>query len=152
MDGVTPVNVTTVFVQFLRKIVEEQGRPRWKTVLEADTEDASSAARTGFGQLLRKTWARLEEHVRAAGSGGIVLLHDATPLARYTGGDELLARLTVASRDAGESPFGLWLLCPMEDPNGLPALDRKPVSVIPGDAEQLFVPEGFGSGKEVRAS
>lgn len=114
MDGVTSVNVTTVFVRSLREIVEEQGRPRWTTVLEADTEDASPAARTGFGQLLRKTWGRLEEHVRGAGAGGIVLLHDATPLARYTGGDELLARLTVASRDAGEAPFGLWLLCPME--------------------------------------
>jgi hypothetical protein len=152
LDGVTSVNVTTAFMRTLREIVEEQGRPRWKTVLEADTGDASPAARTGFGQLLRKAWGRLEKHVRAEGVGGIVLLHDATPLARYTGGDELLARLTVASRDAGESPFGLWLLCPMEDPNGLPTLDRKAVNVIPGDAEQLFVPEGFGSGKEMRAS
>jgi hypothetical protein len=40
----------------------------------------------------------------------------------------------------------------MEDPGGLPTLDRKTVSVIPGDAEQVLVPEGFGSGKELRAS
>jgi serine/threonine protein kinase len=153
MDGVTPVNVTAVFVRFLREIVEKQGRPRWETVLAADSDDASPAARRGFAQLVRAVWERLEEHVRAAGNGGVVLLHDATPLARYTGGAELLARLTVAARDAGESPFGLWLLCPMEDPRGVPLLDRQTVSVIPGDAEQLYVPEGFGgSGKELRAS
>ena len=52
----------------------------------------------------------------------------------------------MAARDASESPHGLWLLCPMEDPHGFPLLDRKTVSVIPGDAEQLYVPEGFGSG------
>jgi hypothetical protein len=94
----------------------------------------------------------VDEHVRAAGNGAIVLLRDCTPLARYTGGEEVLARLTVAARDAGENPFGLWLLCPMEDPRGLPLLDRTTVSVIPGDAEQLYMPEGFGSGKELRAS
>ena len=53
-----------------------------------------------------------------------MLLHDATPLARYTGGLELLARLAVGARDAAESPHGLWLLCPMEDPQGFPLLDR----------------------------
>lgn len=153
MDGVTPVNVTAVFVRFLREIVEQQGRPRWETVLAADSDDASPAARRGFTQLVRAVWDRLEEHIRVAGNGGVVLLHDATPIARYTGGAELLAKLTVAARDAEESPFGLWLLCPMEDPRGVPLLDRQTVSVIPGDAEQLYVPEGFGgSGKELRAS
>jgi hypothetical protein len=46
----------------------------------------------------------------------------------------------------------MWLLCPMEDPKGPPRLDRMTVNVIPGDAEQLDVPEGFGSGTELRAS
>lgn len=157
LDGVTTVNVTACFVRFLREIVTAAGRPRWETVLAADSPDASPAARTGFTQLLRKTWDRLEEHVRAVDGSGIVLLHDATPLARYTGGVELLAKLTVAARSAGESPHGLWLLCPMEDPHGLPQLDRTTVSVIPGDAEQLYVPDDFagsgdGGGKELRAS
>jgi hypothetical protein len=45
----------------------------------------------------------------------------------------------------------------MEDPHGLPLLDRTTVSVIPGDAEQLYVPGDFasgfdGGGKELRAS
>ncbi len=156
-DGVTPVNVTACFVTFLRSIVTEAGRPRWETVLAADSPDASPAARNGFTQLLHRTWDRLEEHVRAAGNGGIVLLYDATPLARYSGGVELLAKLTVAARSASEAPRGLWLLCPMEDPHGLPLLDRTTVSVIPGDAEQLYVPGDFArsgddGGKELRAS
>jgi serine/threonine protein kinase len=145
MDGVTGVNVTATFTRLLREVVAEQGRPRWETVLAADSPDASPAARNGLAQLLSKTWERLEAHVRAAGASGIVALHDATPLARYAGGPELLAKLTVAARDACEAPFGMWLVCPMEDPQGSPLLDRKTVSVIPGDAEQLYVPEGFGS-------
>jgi hypothetical protein len=42
---------------------------------------------------------------------------------------------------------------PDGEPAGQPLLDRKTVSVIPGDAEQLYVPEGFGSsGKGLLAS
>jgi hypothetical protein len=159
LDGVTPVNVTAEFVRTLRAVVAEQGRPKWETVLAADSPEASPPARNGFTQLLTKTWTRLEEHIRAAGSSGIALLHDATPLARYPGGVELLAKLAVAARDAAESPVGLWLLCPMEDPQGAPLLDRVTVSVLPGDAEQLYVPAEFGSagqdpssGKDLKAS
>jgi hypothetical protein len=140
LDGVTPVNVTREFVRILRSVVSQQGRPRWETVLAADSPTASAAARTGFAQLLAKTWALLEEHIRAAGNSGIVLLHDATPIARYPGGVELLARLAGAARDSAEAPVGLWLLCPMEDPQAPPRLDQLTVSVLPGDAEQLYVP------------
>ncbi len=69
-----------------------------------------------------------------------MLLHDATPLARYTGGAELLARLAAAARQADEMPYGLWLLCPMPDPAGQPRLDNLTVGVIPGDAEQVVIP------------
>jgi hypothetical protein len=151
-EGVTAVNVGKEFTRFLHEVRDAEGKPSWKAVLAADSEDAPPNARRGFGQLLQQTWTRLESHVRAAGGSGIVLLHDATPLARYTGGLELLARLAGAARDASESPHGLWLLCPMEDPQGFPLLDRQTVSVIPGDAEQLYVPEGFGSGGRLIAS
>ena len=144
MDGVAPVNVTVEFVRILRAIVEERGRPRWEAVLAADSEAASPAARTGFARLLDTTWTRLDAHVRAIGTG-IVLLHDATPLARYTGGSALLARLAIAARQSGESPHGLWLFCPMHNPKDPPHLDDKTVGVIPGDAEQLVVPDGFGA-------
>jgi serine/threonine protein kinase len=144
LDGVTPVDVTATFVTFLHEVVEADKRPlRWETVLAADSPDASAAARNGLAQLLRKTWDRFAEHIRSVGASGIVLLHDATPVARYTGGIELLAKLTVAARSATDSPHGLWLLCPMEDPHGLPLLDRTTVSVILGDAEQLYVPGDF---------
>ena len=154
LDGVVPVNVTAEFVRTLRAVVADQGRPKWESVLAADSRDASPAARTGFTQLLHKTWTRLEEHVRVGGNSSIVLLHDATPLARYTGGVELLARLAVAARAGAESPVGIWLLCPMEDPQAPPQLDRVTVSVIPGDAEQLYVPGEFAEsgGKDLKAS
>ena len=151
MDGVTAVDVTAVFVRLLHEVVDEQGRPRWEVVLAADSASASPAARTGFAALLGKTWERFEAHIRAVGNESIVLLHDATPLARYSGGMDVLAKLAVAARDSGESPHGLWLLCPMAAPNAPPRLDGVTVGVIPGDAEQLYVPDGFG-GKEQKAS
>jgi hypothetical protein len=154
LDDVTGVNVTTEFVRTLRALVAERGRPRWETVLAADSPDASPTAKNGFTQLLTETWTRLEARIHAAGNSGIVALHDATPLARYTGGVELLAKLVVAARDAAESPVGLWLLCPMEDPQSPPRLDRVTVNVIPGDAEQLYVPGEIAEtgGKDLKAS
>jgi len=157
MDRVHPVNVAEEFVRLLREVVAEQGRPSWEVVLSADSDSASPAAKSGLAALLAKTWDRLESHVRATGEGSTVLLHDATPLARYSGGNDLLAKLAVAARDAGESPRGLWLLCPMGNPDEPPSLDGMTVGVDPGDAEQLSVPDGFGSeqtqgGKEQRAS
>jgi len=149
MDGITPVDVTAAFVRFLHAVTDEQGRPRWEVVLAADSADASPAARSGFAALLTKTWDRLEAHIRAAGNGGIVLLHDATPLARYHGGMDLLARLAVAARDAAEPPRGLWLLCPMAAPKDPPRLDGVTVAVIPGDVEQLAVPSGFGAASDM---
>ena len=143
MEGVAAVNVTASFVTMLRQIVEDAGRPRWETVLAADSADALPAARAGFARLLGATWQRLEAHIVAVGNGGIVLLHDAAPLAHYTGGGELFARLAVAARQAGESPRGLWLFCPMQSPKDSPRLDDMTVAVIPGDAEQLFVPDSF---------
>ena len=143
MEGVAAVNVTASFVAMLRQIVEDAGRPRWETVLAADSADASPAARAGFARLVGATWERLEAHIVAVGNGGIVLLHDAAPLAHYTGGGELLARLVVAARQAGEAPRGLWLFCPMQSPKDSPRLDDLTVAVIPGDAEQLFVPDSF---------
>jgi serine/threonine protein kinase len=139
LDGVTGVNVTQEFITLLRGIVEKQGKPRWHTVLSADDDSASPAAKNGFARLLTATWERLESHIHAAAPTGIVLLHDATPLARYTGGAELLAKLANAARQSGEAPHGLWLLCPMQNPMDPPRLDAMTVGVIPGDAEQVVL-------------
>jgi hypothetical protein len=42
-------------------------------------------------------------------------------------------------------PHGLWLFCPMDDPRSAPRLDRATVPVLPGEAEQIVVPSGFGA-------
>jgi hypothetical protein len=150
--GVTPVNVTARFVESLRAAAAGRPRLRWKTVLDADSPDAPPRVRANFAQLLDEAWQTLDEHVRKAGEGSIVLLHDATPLAHYPNGNDLLAKLAVAARDSAESPHGLWLLCPMQDPRSpTPRLDGMTVGVIPGDAEQLVVPDDFGQ-QERRAS
>jgi serine/threonine protein kinase len=142
-DGVASVDVTAEFIRILREVAGERGSLRWETVLAADSQDAAPRAKNGLAGLLSATWTRLDTHIRAIGTG-IVLLHDATPLARYTGGSDLLAKLAGAAREAGESPHGLWLFCPMQDPKDPPHLDDMTVGVIPGDAEQVVVPDGFG--------
>jgi hypothetical protein len=147
LPEITGVHVTETFVRMLREVVAERGKPRWETVLDADTADASPAARTGFGRLLDEVWDRLERHIRSA--GGTVLLHDATPLARYPGGMELLTRMASAARQSDERPYGLWLLCPMEAPRGPALLDAQTVSAL-GENEQLAVPRGFMDDDIVR--
>jgi len=102
-------------------------------------------------------WDRLEAHIRATSNGGacnardgsIVFLHDATPLARYAGGSELLARLAVAARDAGESPRGLWLLCPMGNPGEHPNLDGMTVGVIPATRSSSTCPRLRDDSRDV---
>ena len=84
LADVSPVNVTEVFLATLREIVRERGKPRWESVLAADAADATPAAQAGFGRLLDAVWERLDKQVRAM--PGTVMLHDATPLARYAGG------------------------------------------------------------------
>jgi serine/threonine protein kinase len=150
IDGVTGVNMATLFVATLRSVVDGAGRPRWDAVLAADSPDASPQARVGFSRLLDTTWSLIETQLRATGSG-IVFLHDARPLTpRYPGGADLLARLAGAARQSGEMPRGLWLFCPMEDPRSSPRLDGMTVPVLPGEAEQIVVPSGFGASVRSR--
>ena len=144
LDGVTPVNVTAEFVAALHAIVDQQGKPRWAIVLAADSAAVAPSARVGFARLVEEAWRRLDTQVRSA--EGVVFLHDATPLARYTGGEEFLARLIGSARRAGDSPHGLWLLCPTRQDLQLPPrLDGLTVGVIPGDTEQLVVPSTFAA-------
>ncbi len=146
LPGVVGVDVTEMFVRTLREVVAERGKPRWETVVAADTADASPAARTGFGRLVDEAWERLDGHIRSA--EGIVLLHDATPLARYPGGMDLLTRLASAARQSGVRPHGLWLLCPMDAPRSPALLDAETVSVL-GENEQLAMPRGFADDNTI---
>jgi hypothetical protein len=149
MDGVTPVSVARLFVSALRDLVTERGKPRWESVLAADSADAAPTAQAGFGKLVDTAWERLDVHARA--HEGVVLLVDATPLARYPGGLELLTRLASAGRQASEKPHGLWLLCPMEDPRHPALLDGHIVGAL-GDGEQLVIRPTTASRPERRAS
>jgi hypothetical protein len=82
---------------------------------------------------------------------GTVLLHDATPLARYVGGTQLLSRLAANARQADEAPHGLWLLCPMDDPRKPALLDEKTVAAL-GENEQIVVRPGITASTARRAS
>ncbi|TDC96965.1 BREX system serine/threonine kinase PglW [Actinomadura sp. 7K507] len=140
MPEVTAINVNRAFLTTLRGIVTERGKPRWETVLAADSPNASPTARAGFEKLVALVWDRMEDEVRT--SPGAVLLHDATPLARYAGGMELLTRLKLAAHAPDEGPHALWLFCPMFDPSREAALDHTVVRAM-GENEQLAVPGGF---------
>jgi serine/threonine protein kinase len=149
LADVSPVNVTEVFLTTLREIVRERGKPRWESVLAADAADATPAARAGFGRLLDAVWERLDKQVRAM--PGTVILHDATPLARYAGGTQLLSRLAAGARQADEAPHGLWLLCPMDDPRKPARLDEQTVATL-GENEQLVVRPADPTSTTRRAS
>jgi hypothetical protein len=149
LEEVTAVPVARLFVSALREIVAARGKPRWETVLAADSSDAAPTAQTGFRRLVDEAWERIDTQVRDA--PGIVFLHDATPLARYPGGMDLLARLASAARQSDEAPFGLWLLCPMEDPRRPALLDGQIVGAL-GEGEQVVLRPAAPSRTDRRAS
>jgi hypothetical protein len=149
LDGITAVPVTRLFVSALREIVAARGKPRWETVLAADSTAAPPTAQAGFARLAEEAWERIDAHIR--GIHGIAFLSDATPLARYLGGMELLTRLASAARQADEIPLGMWLLCPMEDPRRPALLDGQLVGAL-GDNEQIVVRSSTTPRAERRAS
>jgi serine/threonine protein kinase len=149
LDGVTAVPVAKLFVAALREIVAGRGRPRWEAVLAADSADAPSTAQAGLRRLMDEAWERIGAQVRAV--PGIAFLYDATPLARYPGGRELLTRLASAARQSDEAPLGLWLLCPMQDPRRPALLDQHIVGAL-GDGEQVVVRPSAPPPAERRAS
>jgi serine/threonine protein kinase len=136
LGPVSALNVTETFLATLRQIAKARGKPRWDTVLAADAIDATPAAQAGFGRLLDEVWEHIDEQIRA--TQGTVLLHDATPLARYAAGTQLLSRLAAAARQADEAPHGLWLLCPMDDPRKPAMLDDQTIATL-GENEQIVV-------------
>ncbi|TYK43413.1 BREX system serine/threonine kinase PglW [Actinomadura decatromicini] len=139
-EDVTPINVTAEFTRALRQIVAARGKPTWTTMLDADPSTAPPV----FHQLIAEAFAEVEKTIHTT---HVALLYDATPLARYKDGPELLARLADAARDPHEAPHGLWLLCPMADPKKLPLLDD---TVVPTNTsnERLVLPRQFAEQEE----
>ncbi|GLZ79455.1 protein kinase [Actinorhabdospora filicis] len=136
LPQVRAVDVSERFLATLKQIVDERGgKPSWEAVLKADSPDASPRAQSGFMSLLEQVWPRLEAEFTEI--PGVVLLHNATPLGRYPGGQRLLGRLIAAAREAEANPHALWVLCPMES-LGLPAqIDGNMIGAISAQAEQL---------------
>ncbi|MGI5154403.1 BREX system serine/threonine kinase PglW [Microbispora sp. CA-102843] len=148
LPQVTALDVTAEFVRELHAIRDGQGWPDWGVVVAADVADAAPDARAGFGIMVSESLRRLEQRIH--GTEGVVLLTDATPLARYIGGFELLARLASRARQSAANPHALWLLCPMSDPKRPPTLDGHGIGVMPGDAEHLAIPPGFARADQLR--
>ncbi|GAA3473662.1 BREX system serine/threonine kinase PglW [Nonomuraea roseola] len=145
---VTPVNVTAEFMRQLHAIRDGQGWPDWSVVVDADVDHAAPDARAGFGIMVTEALRRLEQLIHSI--EGVALLTDATPLARYTGGPELIARLASRARQSAANPRGLWLLCPMSDPKRPPTLEGHGIGVMPGDAEHIAIPPGFARADRLR--
>ncbi|GAA4919026.1 serine/threonine protein kinase [Stackebrandtia albiflava] len=145
LPGVTPVDVSAAFLDALKSVWQDGGgKPPWQTVLAADRPDAPLKALRGLNKLLVDVWPRLADQV--AELPGTVLLHDATPLARYSGGRDLLSSFMQAARQPNRPPHGLWLVCPMERPH-LPAqLDDHLVGAIDSQGEQLTLSSVFTAG------
>lgn len=137
-EGAVLVDVAAEFVTSLRTVVREREKPRWETVLGADPATAPPV----FRQLIGQAFERLEQRVRAV--EGVAVLHDATPLAHYTDGPDVLARLAEAARSPRTGPNGLWLVCPMRDPHRPPMLDELAVPYLT-DNETIELPRGFGA-------
>ncbi|MEU7833664.1 BREX system serine/threonine kinase PglW [Nonomuraea sp. NPDC049129] len=143
--SMTCFNVTKEFITALREVRDEWGLPDWPDVLATDSSDAPPEDQVGLADMTREAFELVEHRIRAL--DGMVLLHDAAPLAlrerggrlvsRYAGGAELLARLAEAARSSHEQPHGLWLLAPMADPRERAQLDRQAIEVIPGGNEEL---------------
>ncbi|GAA3749472.1 serine/threonine protein kinase [Spinactinospora alkalitolerans] len=137
---VAAIDVSAEFVSILTRMIDEFGGPPWSIVVGADRPGGPPE----FGNMAAEACTKLGERIRAAATDRPVFLHGATPLARYPAGRKLLRALSQDARDNGTAPYGLWLLCPMRNPQRPAALDDEPAGTIT-EAEQLELPRGFGA-------
>lgn len=131
---IVPADVTTLFLDEFRALAAEQGTD-WSKVLRADEKlTRSGQMPTGLGSYVTRVLPRVEQRLLALATSAktVLFLHSAGPLARYfdQGGHELLTRLQNAARRPADTPYGLWLLCPSENPKATPNLDGRTVEVI----------------------
>ena len=151
MPGTVPFDVSSEFVRVMDQVMAAKGRGlTWDHLSKADNGRPHPRP---FETLLREAFRLLGERVRAAGADsptgqGVVVLHRATPLARYEPGRALFGELIEEAREADSVPYGLWLLCPMHNPQGPATLDGRPAGVI-ADAEQVLLPRGFTAPEAV---
>ncbi|MBQ1090139.1 BREX system serine/threonine kinase PglW [Streptomyces sp. B93] len=132
----TDTSLNGLFLDALRELAEEQS-VRWQALLKADAKYAATgtlgAALASYTRLaaerVRQRLLDLAEH---SGPRTVLLAHEAGLIARYweAGGRELVAALQQAARRPADTPHGLWLLLPAEDPRATPTLDGRTVEVV----------------------
>ncbi|MFJ6420452.1 BREX system serine/threonine kinase PglW [Streptomyces hydrogenans] len=139
--GTTAVSLSALFLDALKALAEEQS-VRWAALLKAD---ATYAATGTLGAALASYTRLAAERVRGqvldlaerSGPRTVLLAHEAGLIARYweAGGRELLAALQQSARRPADTPHGLWLLLPGEDPRATPTLDGRTVEVVDRESE-----------------
>ncbi|GAA0632107.1 BREX system serine/threonine kinase PglW [Streptomyces thermocarboxydovorans] len=147
---VTPVSLNGLLLDALKELAEEQS-VRWEALLRADAKyTATGTLGAALASYTRLAAERVRERVldlaERSGPRAVVLAHEAGLVARYweAGGRELLAALQQSARRPADTPHGLWLLLPVEDPLASPSLDSRTVEVVDRSTEwevldRLFV-------------
>ncbi|WP_433890502.1 BREX system serine/threonine kinase PglW [Streptomyces sp. CA-111067] len=144
---VVPVNLAQVFLSEFRAFAGERGTD-WAKVLGADaTFTRSGELPGGLRSYVTRVWPRVGERLAETArerQSDVVFVHTAGLLSRYweAGGREVLVDLQNTARRGGETPHGLWLLCPSESPRGASHLDRRTVEVL-AEAERVVLERSF---------
>ncbi len=146
--GVEPLALGELFLSEFRALAAEQGT-EWARVLTIDAKfTASGDLSRGLRSYVNGAWTRvaqrLHKRLEELGPQTVLLLHDASLVARYhdAGGRELLVSLQNAARREKDAPHGLWLLCPSEAPQETPQLDGVIVEVL-GESERAVLRGDF---------
>ncbi|MFJ3665536.1 BREX system serine/threonine kinase PglW [Streptomyces sp. NPDC090106] len=147
---IAALSLNSLFLDVLRELAQEQS-VRWQALLKADAKyTATGVLGAALASYTRLAAERMEQRIvdiaEASGPRTVLLLHEAGLLARYweAGGRELLASLQQSARRPSDTPHGLWLLLPMEDPQATPSMDGRTVEVVDRTTEwealdRLFV-------------
>ncbi|MFJ1709527.1 BREX system serine/threonine kinase PglW [Kitasatospora sp. NPDC088346] len=144
---VVPVNLAQVFLAEFRALAGEHGTD-WSKVLGADTTFTRAGSLPGgLRSYVSRVWPRVAERlIETAGGrdGAVLFVHSAGLAGRYweAGGREAIVSLQSGARRGGDTPHGLWLLCPSESPRGASHLDGRTVEVL-GEAERVVLERSF---------
>ncbi|MBJ6644300.1 hypothetical protein [Streptomyces sp. BSE7-9] len=125
-----------MFQHALRGLAEEQS-VRWPALLKADAKlTATGTLGAPLASYTRLAAERVRQRVEdvAEGAGPARWFCCTRPVRSPTtatpAGRELLAGLQQAARRPADTPHGLWLLLPTEDPRATPTLDGRTVEVV----------------------
>ncbi|MEU0846288.1 hypothetical protein ABZ370_43605 [Streptomyces sp. NPDC005962] len=145
---VTRVDLAGLFLAEFRDLAEEHGTA-WPQVLGADRCFTRTGELPGdLRSYVSRVWSRVQARLEAVAqeeSGTVLFVHTAGLLAHYyeAGGHDLLAGLQRSARRPGAPPYGLWLLTPTRNPQGVPVLDGRTVEITGGDAERVVLTESY---------